>query len=57
MERHVAALWRYPVKTLAEEPSTTAVIGPGGIPGDRIVARAKSRQCARRAAVPVPALE
>jgi uncharacterized protein len=33
--RHVAALWRYPVKSLAGEPMTTAEIGPEGIPGDR----------------------
>jgi hypothetical protein len=37
MTLHVAGLWRYPVKTLAGEPLTTAVIGPDGIPGDRIV--------------------
>jgi len=34
---HVAELWRYPVKSLAGEPLTTAVIGADGIPGDRIV--------------------
>jgi len=34
---HVAGLWRYPVKSLAGEALTTAVIGPEGIPGDRIV--------------------
>jgi len=34
---HVAALWRYPVKSLAGEPLSTAVIGLDGIPGDRIV--------------------
>ena len=34
---HVAGLWRYPVKTLAGEPLSTAVIGPDGIAGDRIV--------------------
>ena len=34
---HVEGLWRYPVKTLAGEPLSTAVIGPDGIPGDRIV--------------------
>jgi uncharacterized protein YcbX len=34
---HVAALWRYPVKTLAGEPLTTAEIGPEGIAGDRLV--------------------
>jgi uncharacterized protein len=37
MALHVAGLWRYPVKSLAGEPLTTAVIGPDGIPGDRIV--------------------
>ena len=34
---HVGELWRYPVKSLAGEPLTTAVIGADGIPGDRIV--------------------
>ena len=34
---HVAALWRYPVKTLAGEELTTAEIGPEGIAGDRKV--------------------
>ncbi|HYN08476.1 MAG TPA: MOSC N-terminal beta barrel domain-containing protein [Vicinamibacterales bacterium] len=34
---HVAGLWRYPVKSLAGEPLSTAVVGPDGIPGDRIV--------------------
>jgi len=33
----VAGLWRYPVKSLAGEPLSTAVIGPHGIPGDRAV--------------------
>ena len=37
MALHVAGLWRYPVKTLAGEPLSTAVIGADGIPGDRIV--------------------
>jgi uncharacterized protein YcbX len=37
MALQISALWRYPVKSLAGEPLTTAVIGPGGIPGDRIV--------------------
>ena len=37
MRLHVAGLWRYPVKSLAGEPLSTAVIGPAGIPGDRIV--------------------
>jgi uncharacterized protein YcbX len=34
---HVTALWRYPVKSLAGEPLTTAEIGPEGIAGDRLV--------------------
>ena len=37
MPFHVAGLWRYPIKSLAGEPLSTAVIGPDGIPGDRIV--------------------
>jgi MOSC domain-containing protein len=37
MALQISALWRYPVKSLAGEPLTTALIGPGGIPGDRIV--------------------
>jgi uncharacterized protein len=37
MTLHVAGLWRYPVKTLAGEPLSSAVIGPEGIAGDRIV--------------------
>src|SRR5262249_36261661 len=37
MAFQVAGLWRYPVKSLAGEALSTAVIGPGGIPGDRIV--------------------
>jgi uncharacterized protein YcbX len=37
MALHLAGLWRYPVKTLAGEPLSTAVLGPDGIPGDRIV--------------------
>jgi MOSC domain-containing protein len=37
MALHVTGLWRYPVKSLAGEPLSTTVIGPGGIPGDRIV--------------------
>ncbi len=37
MTLHVAGLWRYPVKSLAGESLTSAVIGPSGIPGDRIV--------------------
>ena len=34
---HVAELWRYPVKSLAGEPLSMAVIGASGIPGDRVV--------------------
>jgi len=37
MTLYVAGLWRYPVKTLAGEPLSAAVIGEDGIPGDRIV--------------------
>lgn len=37
MALHVAGLWRYPVKTLAGEPVSTAHIGTDGVPGDRIV--------------------
>jgi len=37
MALRVAELWRYPVKSLAGESISTAVIGPDGIPGDRIV--------------------
>jgi hypothetical protein len=37
MALHVAALWRYPVKSLAGEPLTMAAVGPDGIAGDRIV--------------------
>ena len=37
MTLHVAGLWRYPVKTLAGEPLTTAEVGPAGIVGDRRV--------------------
>jgi len=37
MALRVGGLWRYPVKSLAGEPLTTAVIGRGGIPGDRTV--------------------
>jgi uncharacterized protein YcbX len=37
MALHVAGLWRYPVKTLAGEPLTTAVIGEHGVIGDRMV--------------------
>lgn len=34
---YVAALWRYPVKTLAGEPLTAANVGVNGISGDREV--------------------
>ena len=37
MTLHVAGLWRYPVKTLAGERLSGAVIGLEGIPGDRVV--------------------
>lgn len=37
MMLHVAALWRYPVKTLAGEPLPTAVLAADGVAGDRIV--------------------
>jgi MOSC domain-containing protein len=37
MALRVAGLWRYPVKSLAGEALSTAVIGQDGIPGDRIV--------------------
>ena len=34
---YVAALWRYPVKSLAGERLEVAELGPAGIPGDRSV--------------------
>jgi uncharacterized protein YcbX len=37
MNMTVAALWRYPVKTLAGEPIATAELTRLGIPGDRVV--------------------
>ncbi len=37
MNMTVAALWRYPVKTLAGEPIVTAELTRVGIPGDRVV--------------------
>jgi uncharacterized protein YcbX len=37
MALRIAQLWRYPVKSLAGEPLSATVIGPDGIPGDRIV--------------------
>lgn len=33
----VSGLWRYPVKSLAGEPLTTASVGPRGIDGDRLI--------------------
>ena len=37
MNLHVAALWRYPVKSLAGEPLTEADLRGDGIRGDRVV--------------------
>jgi uncharacterized protein YcbX len=37
MALYVAALWRYPVKSLAGEPLSASVLTPRGIPGDRMV--------------------
>jgi MOSC domain-containing protein len=37
MALQVTGLWRYPLKSLAGEPVSSAVIGPDGIPGDRVV--------------------
>ena len=37
MTLYVEQLWRYPVKTLAGEPLSSAVVGPDGIVGDRLV--------------------
>jgi MOSC domain-containing protein len=37
MALSVANLWRYPVKTLAGEPLSSAVVGRDGIGGDRLV--------------------
>ena len=37
MTLNVAALWRYPVKTLGGESLLSATLGPAGISGDRIV--------------------
>lgn len=34
----LAAIWRYPVKSLASEPLRSTRIGAGGIPGDRAAA-------------------
>jgi len=47
---HVEALWRYPVKSLAGEPLSTATIGAAGIAGDRLVrvCGPEGLRCARR---------
>jgi MOSC domain-containing protein len=37
MPIRIKELWRYPVKSLAGERITEAMLGPNGIPGDRIV--------------------
>src|SRR6187401_2376197 len=37
MSIHIKQLWRYPVKSLAGEQIGEAMLGPNGIPGDRIV--------------------
>ena len=37
MTLYVAGLWRYAVKTLAGERLSTAVLGPDGVHGDRVV--------------------
>jgi uncharacterized protein len=37
MALRVAGLWRYPVKSLAGESLTAALMGRDGIPGDRLV--------------------
>lgn len=37
MALHVAGLWRYPVKSLAGEALSSALLTDSGIPGDRIV--------------------
>ena len=34
---HVAEIWRYPVKSMAGESLETAVVGPLGLDGDRLV--------------------
>ena len=39
----VAALWRYPVKSMQGEPLQHARIGPDGIPGDRGIAVVDAR--------------
>jgi uncharacterized protein YcbX len=37
MTLSIAGLWRYPVKSLAGEAVSHAVLGPDGVPGDRLV--------------------
>ena len=37
MALHLTRLWRYPVKTLAGEPLSSAVVGRDGLVGDRLV--------------------
>jgi len=37
MGLQVGGLWRYPVKSLAGQPLTTALVGADGIAGDRLV--------------------
>jgi uncharacterized protein YcbX len=37
MSIFIKELWRYPVKSLAGERMTEAMLGPNGVPGDRIV--------------------
>jgi uncharacterized protein YcbX len=34
---HIAALWRYPVKSMAGEPLERTLVTPTGLPGDRVV--------------------
>jgi MOSC domain-containing protein len=33
----LSEIWRYPVKSMAGERLREAVVGPGGVPGDRVV--------------------
>ena len=37
MTLRISAIWRYPVKSLAGERLSATLLGPDGIPGDRIV--------------------
>lgn len=37
MDLHLAGLWRYPVKSMAGEPLSSASITTDGVPGDRLV--------------------